>query len=76
MPVSSHTQQMTGQEAMASSCAGAGSHWLFENLFTEGVIRYWNRLAQGSGGFTAPEGISEMSRCGAEGHGLLLTQHS
>jgi len=41
----------------------------WQNLFSEGVMRHWNRLPGGGGGVTVPGGIQEMCRCSTEGHG-------
>ncbi|KAK4832491.1 LOW QUALITY PROTEIN: hypothetical protein QYF61_023538, partial [Mycteria americana] len=39
------SQQVIGQEEMASSCARGGLDWILGNFFfTERVIKHWNRL--------------------------------
>jgi len=41
-----------------------------KNLFTERVVKHWNKAAQGSGRVTIPEGVQKMCGCGTWGHGL------
>jgi len=42
-----------------------------KNLFTERVVKHWNKAAQGSGRVTIPGGVQKMCRCGTSGHGLV-----
>ena len=59
---------------MALSCTRGGSGWIQEEFFLRKSGDALEQAAQRGCGVTVPGGIQGKGGCGAEGHGLELSQ--